>query len=292
MVWRSVTSATLLLLSLGCTNGAQPAAQDDVATVTHETASPAAPRPATTTAAPADPARTVSSSAPTVILESPKDGGAIDANPILIRGRLRAFENHALLRLRDEHGEVIDQRPVTARGDVGQLNPFEATVYLTRDPGYALTVELLVDSPKDGSIVATAKRTWRFAVPSTDLSLAFSAAASGERDCRRTLNVKRRVPKSTQLARLVVESLLAGPTADERSRGASAPFPSPRPTILGITRREDLVIVDFDSSMSSVGGACRAEALRAMLERTLMALPGVARVEIRANGSAATALQP
>lgn len=303
----SVTAVSLsLLLLAGCSNTG-PSADETVverpsATTTASRsaevpaaggsgAPPTTPRDSAPAPTPAPAANAPRTGGPTVVLDQPAEGVVIRTNPLELRGRLIAFENHALLRVLDASGKLILQRPVTARGDLGTLNPFEESVLVTRDPGSRLTLELLVDSPKDGSIVARASRTYEHAVDSVAAELAFSHVTGGSSDCTKTLLVKRSLPKSQQHARMLLEALMNGPTPAESARGASSPFQA-SPRILGLVRRDDLLVVDFDQSMSSVGGSCRAQALRATIEETLKKIPGVKRVEIRAAGSAAQALQP
>lgn len=243
---------------------------------------------ATNVSAPSTP-DTPAAAGPAVQLVAPADGATIRENPVNIRGRLRAFENHVLLRVLDSEGALISQHPITARGELGQLNPFDEQVFLVRDPGPTVTFELIVDSANDGSIVARVSRTVRVEVERVNATVSFARATAS--DCTQTIDVKRTMPKSAQHARLLLNALIYGPTSGERTRGASSPFSAP-PRILGISRRGDLLIVDFDASMSSVGGSCRAQALRSMIDRTLRSIPGVARVEIRAGGSKERALQP
>jgi hypothetical protein len=214
----------------------------------------------------------------------------ITTNPFEVRGRARTFENHVTIRVLDENKKILVETHATATGDLGQLNPFHRSIILTRPPGKEVTVELLDHSAKDGSLRERVAQTVAYEVPDTSMKLYFSAPGSGT-DCTRVVAAERPAPKSKSMIRATVEALMAGPSMAEMKRGLSAPFPRGA-SIRGVNLRDGVAIVDFDESMRNVGGACRAQALRAMIEKSLGDIAGVKSVEIRAGGSRELALQP
>jgi hypothetical protein len=287
--WRMICSligvrtlcSLILTLSLGCAG--------DVEQSSPSSNAPAAPT-AAVNEAPAS-GTTLEPSAPPKVtsdvlrLDEPREGATISSNPVELSGSLRAFENHALLRLLNDRGVVIVQRPLVATGDAGTIAPFSTSIFLTRDPGRRLTFELTTTSAKDGSVTQQIRRETTSALPMTELAIHFAAPSAT--DCSVTKPLTLRVPKSRSVARLLVECLLAGPPSDS---GLSNPFP--QTAVRGITRHGETLIVDFDGAMANIGGSCKASAIRAALERTLGQIEGVRKVEIRANGSAESALQP
>ena len=84
---------------------------------------------------------------------------------------------------------------------------------------------------------------------------------------------------------------MAGPTGEERSAGATGPFPRGSRVESVILRQGELT-VDFNERLQNVGGSCRALGIRESVTRTLSRLPAVRRVIITAGGSAELALQP
>lgn len=245
-----------------------------------------APPPATPEPPPPSHARTKS-----VTIASPADGEPIRSNPFVIRGTARTFENNVGLRVLDSRGTELAQRPVTALGEMGSFNPWSAEVYLTAMPVGAVTIEAVDLSPKDGSIISRAWVTAPFEVEPRQVQLFFSSNKDEGDQCVDVFPVTRTLPKSISAARLLLEALVAGPTAEEAKAGHISPFPE-WSRVESVNLKDGVVTVDFNEQLRNVGGACRVSAIRAGVEKTLKTLPGVERVEITAAGSRELALQP
>lgn len=201
-------------------------------------------------------------------------------------GRARTFENNVVLRVRDARGAVIAQGFTTSSGEMGQHNPYRGTLWLTRDPGERVTVEALEFSAKDGSERSLVAVSHAFDVPPIEVPLYFPDAG-----CNRVLPHRRSMPKSPAMARLLVEALMAGPTEDERARGAAAAFPRGS-AVDSVNLRDGVLTVDFNQRLQNVGGSCAAQMIRASVTETLRQLPTVKKVVITAGGSEKLALQP
>lgn len=214
----------------------------------------------------------------------------ISASPFVVRGRARTFENHVTIRVRGEEGEIVLDTYATAAGDLGEMNPFARELFLPKHPGKRMTVELLDHSAKDGSVTERVARTVDFSVDASTVTLHFSKPSAAG-DCQVTVPVRRTIPKTRSMIRAAVEALIAGPLPRERREQLAAPFPDGT-AVRAVNFRNGTATVDFGPGMTNVGGSCRAMALRTMIEKTLLEIPGVERVEIRANGSAELALQP
>lgn len=210
----------------------------------------------------------------------------VAANPLVVRGHARTFENALSLRLRDAEGELLDEIHTTSHGEMGQHNPYEAQFWLTAVPRSPLTVEAFEYSARDGSIRSLTRRRVDYDAPAITAILSFPAG-----DCTRFADVERVLPKSSAMARLLVEALVAGPTPAERKRGASSPFPKGS-AVRAVTLKDGQLTVDFDERLQNVGGACAATAIRESVTRTLRQLPTVRGVVITAGGSRELALQP
>lgn len=240
---------------------------------------PAATPPAPATSAPETSAPAVS--VPEISIES------ISAtNPVIVRGRARSFENAVSVRVRDAAGELLAEGHTTSSGEMGQHNPYELSIFLVRDPGARITVEAFEYSAKDGSVRSLTRETRDYAVPLIASKLVFPTS-----DCEHFTTLTRRMPKSAAMARLIVEALVAGPTAAERASGATSPFPNGS-AVNSVILRDGILTVDFNERLQNVGGSCAALAIRHCVEETLRQFASVKQIVITAGGSRELALQP
>lgn len=207
-------------------------------------------------------------------------------NPLTISGRARTFENNVVLRARDAKGALITEGFTTANGDMGHHNPYKGSLFLTRDPGNRIIVEALEYSAKDGSERSLVRAERPFSVEAVSARLFFP-----DQSCTGVKPYTRRIPKTVSMARLLVEALIAGPTAAEKRNGAAAPFPNGS-AVQSVNLRDGTLTVDFNERLRNVGGSCQAQMIRAAVTQTLGALPTVKKVVITAGGSEALALQP
>jgi hypothetical protein len=246
---------------------------------------PAAPTPAAeTTSAETTPAETTPAETMTIVSEAPEQepaarnitiSGVEIANPIVIRGLARTFENNVALRVRGADGKVLAEGFTTSTGEMGRHNPYRGTLWLTRDPGPRIVVEALEYSAKDGAETNLARVEKPFDVPSIDAVLFIP-----DEHCTAVKPQTRRMPKSIAMARLLMEALVREPFFPERS------------AVQSVILREGTVTVDFNGRLQNVGGSCRAQMIREAVTQTLRRLPTVQRVVITADGSEKLALQP
>ncbi|HEX7152335.1 MAG TPA: Gmad2 immunoglobulin-like domain-containing protein [Thermoanaerobaculia bacterium] len=243
---------------------------------TATTPSTTAPPTSTTTSA-TTPQTTTQPPAPTqreITIESVQI-----ANPVVITGRARTFENNVVVRVRDARGKLLTETFTTANGDMGNHNPYRASVWLTRHPGNAITVEALEYSAKDGSERSLVARKEPFNLAPIAVELALPS--SPQSDCTKTRLVKRELPRTVSMARVLVEALIAEPS----------PFPKGS-RVQSVNLRDGVVTVDFNERLRNVGGSCAAQAIRASVTGTLRRLPNVREVVITAAGNRDQALQP
>jgi hypothetical protein len=249
-----------------------------------------APREVPSPSATVDTQPPVVSTQPPVPPPAPEANIYIDsvevANPVVITGRARTFENSVALRVFDARGNVIGESFTTSTGEMGQHNPFRGTVWITSDPGRTITAEALEYSAKDGSPQSIARVQKPFNVELIDAQLAFGTEA-----CDNTVTSTRRMPKSLSHARLLVEALLRGPDLAERQQGLTSPFPQGS-AVQSVNLRNGVLTVDFNERLRNVGGSCPALMIRRTVTETLGRLPSVKRVVITAGGSEKLALQP
>ena len=204
----------------------------------------------------------------------------VPANPVVVEGVARTFENNVVIRLRDANGALIHETFTTSVGGMGHQNLYRAEVFVTRDPGGQVTVEALEYSARDGAERSLTSKTIRYHVEPR--SAVLHLPEPNPTDCSRLQPVQRSMPGSIAMARLLVEALLREP---------AMPFPKGT-TVNGIAIRNGVLTVDFNERLQNVGGSCAVQAIRAAVEKTLLELPSVDRVVITAQGSEKLALQP
>ena len=210
----------------------------------------------------------------------------VPGNPLVVMGRARTFENTVQVRVLDASGATMTEVYETSVGEMGNHNPFTARVWLGRDPGPYVTVQSFAYSANDGSVRSLTSA--RAEIPPARSAVSVDFATT---DCAETKTFRRTVPPAAAIARLMAEILVAGPTAEERSQGATHPFPQGS-RVRGVNLRGGVLTVDFNERLQNVGGACKAQAIRTALTRTLGRLPSVREVVVTAGGSRELALQP
>lgn len=226
-----------------------------------------------------------------VTIIRPVDGAVARENPLKVEGTARTFENNVVLEVHDEDGNRILQTATTARGDLGEFNPWSEDLWVTTWPGEELTVRAIEHSAKDGSIRSLASVTLKNGMEQREVALFFPNQQRSGNDCSRVHKVNHIVPNSVGMARLLTEALIAGPTRFEQAQGFTSEFPRGA-RVDSIEVDGSTVTIDFSPEMQNVGGSCRVQAIRASIEKTLTQLPNVSRVRITAGGSEELALQP
>ncbi len=245
------------------------------------------PAPAVSAGAPTDSAGAGEGTGAPTILPEISIQRVSAANPLVIEGRARTFENNVVVRVRDARGRLIVEDFVTSTGEMGQHNPFRAELFITRDPGGRVTAEALEYSAKDGSERSLTSSTVSYAAGQIQARLFFPARNPG--DCSDVKGVMRTMPNSVSMARLLAEALLHGPLESEGE--LSNPFPKGS-DVDSVVLRNGILTVDLNDRLRNVGGSCAALAIRASIERTMKTLPSVREVVITAGGSRELALQP
>ena len=223
------------------------------------------------------------------VITMPRSGAKITSNPIHIEGTARTFENNVSIRVVGDNGREILSTFTTASGEMGNYNPFATDLWLTRDPGRNFTIQSVEYSARDGSPRLLDSISVENRIEPIEVELFFPKNAP--QDCTRVEPLKRVIPKSEAMGELIIRALMRGPTPEEASVGLTNPFPSGA-RLGSVAMNGNILVADFSSGMGNVGGSCRAQSIRASLEKTLKALPTVSNVRILASGDEATALQP
>ncbi len=111
-------------------------------------------------------------------------------------------------------------------------------------------------------------------------------------DCAVVFPVRRAIADDADTeARLALEAMLGGPTADEIAEGYFTSLPE-GVQLDALTMRKATAHADFSAELSKVAGSCRVLSIRAQIEETLKQFPGVTSAVISVDGSFEDALQP
>ena len=115
-----------------------------------------------------------------------------------------------------------------------------------------------------------------------------SAPATGA-DCGEVSVFHRSAAKTRGVTKLALDQLVAGPTADERARGAGSVFTARTAgAVRSVDLDDGLLVVDFRDIRADLGNAstsCGSEALLAQLNSTVFQFSTVHRVRYQINGS-------
>jgi hypothetical protein len=204
------------------------------------------------------------------------------SNPIEVTG-ISTVQRELNLRVSDQYGDVMDTAPLApVRDERAAGGTFHNEIVLTRDPGTFVVVEVI--DPAEPVQPALARAT---ATGSTDVVprvLFFPNAKRAAGDCAGVAAVERRIPRSEEVARVLVKALLEGPTELERLSGFTSPFP-PGTTLRSARTEAGVVTVDFQGRAGLAESACAREAVHRAVEQTLLALPAVTSVKVLHDGN-------
>ncbi|MDO8602176.1 MAG: Gmad2 immunoglobulin-like domain-containing protein [bacterium] len=228
---------------------------------------------------------------------SPRPGDPV-ADPVIIVGEARVFENTFNYRVKDATGAVLGQGFNNALApDIGQFGPFSVALSITKPATSYGTVEVFNFSAKDGSeqdVVSIPIIFDAAAVSTVQAYFSNTQADPGTPDCAKVFSVYRNVPNTQAVARAALEEMLKGPTAAEQRVGYVTGIQNgSRIAINSLTIENGVAKVDFSSELEqSAGGSCRVGAVRSQIEHTLKQFSTVKSVVISVNGESETILQP
>lgn len=111
-------------------------------------------------------------------------------------------------------------------------------------------------------------------------------------ECGRTYPVTRQVSRTSAVARVALEELLKGPTAEEREVGYFTSINDGVRVNL-LTIEDGVARADFSARIEeAAGGSCRVAVIRSQIANTLMQFSSVDEAVISVEGRVEEALQP
>lgn len=229
-----------------------------------------------------------------ILVTSPIDGDTI-AQPLLIRGEARVFENQLNYRLKDADASILAEGIITANApDAGEFGDFEVITFYERPKGKTGTLEVFDYSAKDGSEIDKVTISLRFGEFELTTVKVYFASKNAEEgmECQADFFVTRLVPKTAAIGRAALEELLKGPTEEEKNQGFITSI-NEGVKIQKLTIVEGIALVDFNLRLEeAVGGSCRVATIRSQITNTLKQFPTVKEVIISINGRIEDILQP
>ena len=237
--------------------------------------------------------------APNIILGDPLDGDTVSALPLVIRGHARVFENTVLYRISALRGgasdRIVGKGFTTARSsDVGRFGPFRIEWYPERGDissldADRLLVEVFNRDARDISEINRVARTVLVNLPKP-VYLYFPNRLLDPQalDCSKVYPVKRSFREPLRTLD-ILKALVAGPTESERAQGYATSIPETA-RVAYVQISGGVLYLDFVSL--DAAGSCRIMAIRAQIERTLLANLPISAVVITVRGRSETALQP
>jgi hypothetical protein len=232
-----------------------------------------------------------------ITVSDPEPGKHIDGSSFTITGEARTFENALSWRLIDSNGVLLADGHTTAKGEMGEFNPFTATVALAGPYNGRATLEVFQYSAKDGSKIDVVALPLTLGAPSqgggkNSVQLFFTnSRLNRTSDCERVFAVSETSTETVAVAEGALRLLLRGPDDDARKEGYGTEIPSGT-KLRSVKIERGTATADFSRDLNKGGGACHVGALRAQIEHTLKQFPTVRRVEITVEGNSAEALQP
>lgn len=223
------------------------------------------------------------------------------STPVLIKGQARGswfFEASFPVEVWDENKSIISTGIAQAKSDwmTNDFVPFEAIIDFERPVTKNGYLVLKKDNPsgdpsKDDQLILPISFNQDFMTVQVFFTTS-QTAGQNDFDCKYLEAVSKKVQKSTGVARAALVALLAGPSAEDKSKGFGTAI-NTDVKINSLSIDDGVAKVDFNEQLQyQVGGSCRVSTIRTQIEQTLKQFPTVKSVIISVNGDAKQALQP
>ena len=255
------------------------------------------------------PSPEVSSTANADIVVDAPLSGAVVSYPIEVSGKARGswfFEASFPVRLETASGEVLMQTHAQALSDwmTDDFVPFTVasssleTVIVATDTPLVLVVyndnpsglpqndkEVRIPFTLMGQKTMHVNVFWMHETPNL-------GGMPNDYNCSDVVASERTVASTAAPARVVLDSLLSGPTVSEKQIGLFTNI-NPGVAIQKLSIQNGTAYVDFDKTLEQgVAGSCRVTAIRAQITKTLEQFPTVKNVVISIDGRMQDILQP
>jgi spore germination protein GerM len=182
-----------------------------------------------------------------------------------------------------------------ANGEMGDFNPYVATIRVGSSYSGRATLEVFDNSAKDGSEIDKVRIPLRLHSPGSGrkfLQVYFTnSRLNKSQDCEKVYAIGREEDETAGVAEQALTELLAGPSETERKDGYGSEIPKGT-KLRSIKIAGGVATADFSGELNRGGGACHVAAIHAQIENTLRQFPSVKSVVISSEGNSMEALQP
>lgn len=238
-------------------------------------------------------------------ISSPRPNEKIKS-PLVITGEARGnwfFEASFPVKLYDEKNNLLASGVAMAQGDWMTENfvPFKAELNFSVTEAQKGSLVLEKDNPSglpenvDSLKVPVYLEVGAVVLEKMKIKVYFQNAevdVATDYDCNKVIAVEREVPKTEAVARVAIEELLKGPSANETQIGFTSNIKS-GVKLQSIAIENGVAKADFSPELEQgVGGSCAVAAIRAQITETLKQFPTVKEVIISINGRVEDILQP
>ena len=230
-----------------------------------------------------------------VLIEIPAEGAEVGGF-FDVAGRFRNDGRSLKVILKNSDGQTLSETDIkTLSTTDGEYGRFQATLILPVTARNRVVVEIMSQMP-DGSLsgpdavrVVELKGIESFEVKvyfsNNQLDPAFS--------CTQTYPVERTVQAEGRPYQAALESLLAGPTKIEKSRGYITGIPANTELISVLVNNRGQATVDFSRELDQgVAGSCLVSTIRSQIMTTLGQFSEIKEVTISVEGDTEESLQP
>ena len=217
----------------------------------------------------------------------PARGGAI----LEVRVHSPAHDqNGDITYLPVDRSETVSVRGFSTFRQVIFLGSFEGDTQLGLGVRARLPFRAFVlDGPGDGSrVVVDVAHRWPTSPDGTSSVDVYFSTGDGS-DCGEVSAFHRSAARTRGVAKLAIDQLVAGPTADEQASGSGSVFTARTAgAVRSVDLDDGLLVVDFRdirADLNNASTSCGSQALLAQLNSTAFQFPTVHRVRYQINGS-------
>ena len=228
-----------------------------------------------------------------IVIEVPVENAAIAGSFIDVAGRAKSMGGPLRVRIKNSAGEMVTESYLevnamdgNAYGRFGQTLSFVTT--LSGD----VTIEISRASGSGETIVRHVHAGTLSTSDGLTVKVYFAKSMPEGNDCGIVYPVERKIDNQSAAFRSVLETLLKGPTTEEKAAGYVSSIPSGVLLKSAVADGDGVVTADFTRTLErGVTGSCRISAIRSQIDATLRQFAEVRDVVISINGKTSTILQ-
>ena len=230
-----------------------------------------------------------------VLIEVPAEGAQIGGF-FDVAGRFHNDGRSLKVVLKNSDGQTLSETDIKTISTTGsEYGRFQATLSLPSTARNRVVIEIMSHMP-DGSLSGPdAVRVVELkGVESFDVKIYFSNSQLDPTfSCTQAYPVERTVQAEGQPYQAALESLLAGPTKTERSRGYITGVPDDTKLLSVLMNDRGHVTVNFSRELDQgVAGSCMVSTIRSQIMTTLNQFSEIKEVTISVEGETEESLQP